>query len=144
MEIAVGSNVGFWQVRQTDAHVADTIAPGVTLLAIADGFGAIGNGKPAAEVALATLRDYLRRRRGLALGPRPSAKSVRALLLAALEVVNARLYSLSGSNEDFVGSGTSLTAVMIVNGAAFVGHAGDSRAYLMRMGGLELLTADDA
>jgi len=144
LEIAVGSNVGFWQVRQTDAHIAEVIAPGITLLALADGFGAADKGLPTAEVALATLRDYLRRRRSFTLGSRQAPSHVQNLLLSALDLVNARLYAQSGSNDDFVGSGTSLTAVLIVNNHAFVGHAGDSRAYLMRLGGLELLTADDA
>ena len=65
-------------------------------------------------------------------------------MLAALDHANARLYSQSGSHEDFVGSGTSLTVVLVVGHHAFVGHVGDARAYLLRLGRLELLTADDA
>ena len=62
MEVAVGSELGIWQKRQSDAHIADSIAPSVTLLGIADGFGELARGTPIAPAALATVRDYLRRR----------------------------------------------------------------------------------
>jgi serine/threonine protein phosphatase PrpC len=145
VEVAVGSELGIWQKRQSDAHLADCIAPNVTLFAIADGFGDIGRGANIAPAALATVREYLRRRQRVgSFGRSASPSALRGILLAALDHANARLYAQSGSHEDFVGSGTSLTAVMIVGHHAFVGHVGDARAYLLRLGRLELLTADDA
>jgi protein phosphatase len=145
VEVASGTELGIWQKRQTDAHVADHIAPSVTLFGIADGFGETGRGVGIAPTALATVRDYLRRRHRVgSFGRSVSPSALRAVLLAALDHANARLYAQSGSNEDFVASGTSLTAVMIVGHHAFVGHVGDARAYLLRLGRLELLTADDA
>jgi protein phosphatase len=145
VEIAVGCEYGLPERRRSDAHLAESIAPSVTLLGIADGFGELARGVPIAPAALATVRDYLRRRHrvgSFARGASPSA--LRSTLLAALDHANARLYAQSGSHEDFVGSGTSLTAVMIVGPHAFVGHVGDARAYVLRLGRLELLTADDA
>ncbi len=144
MEVAVGSELG-WQKRQSDAHVADCIAPSITLFGIADGFGELAGGEPIAPAALANVRDDLRRRQRVGSFARSvSPSGLRAILLGALDYANARLYAQSGSDDDFVGSGTSLTAVMIVGHHALVGHVGDARAYLMRLGRLELLTADDA
>jgi protein phosphatase len=65
-------------------------------------------------------------------------------LLAALDHANGRVYAQSGGNEDFVGSGTSITVVLVVGYQAFVAHVGDARAYLVRLGQVESLTADDA
>ncbi len=145
MEVAVGTELGIWQRRQSDAHLAECIAPNVTLFALADGFGEIGRGAPVAPLALATLRDYLRRRyRAGSFGRSASPSGLRAILLAALDHANARIYAQSGSHEDFVGSGTSLTAVMLVGHQALVGHVGDARAYLLRLGRLDMLTSDDA
>ena len=146
MEVAVGSDFGIWQRQQSDAHVAEAFAPNVTFLAVADGFGVLGKGVPTATLALTTIRDYLRRRqRHGAFGPRHATPShLRALLLAAFDHANARLFGLSGSGEDFVGSGTSVTAVLVVGCQAFVAHVGDARAYLLRLGHVEPLTADDA
>jgi serine/threonine protein phosphatase PrpC len=145
VEVAVGSDLGIWQKQQSDAYLTEALAPNVTLLGVADGFGVIGRGTPTAHIALATVRDYLRRRqRRGAFGARTATPgNLRALLLAALDHTNARLYAQSGSHEDFVGSGTSLTAVLVVGHHAFVAHVGDARAYLMRLGRLETLTTDD-
>jgi len=146
MDVAVGSELGIWQRQNDDAHVSESIAPNVTFFGVADGFGALGRGVPTASLALGAVRDFVRRRQRLgAFGARSiSPSSVRALLLSALDYANARLYSQSGSHEDFVAGGTSLTAVLIVGHHAFVGHVGDARAYLLRLGRLEPLTVDDA
>src|SRR6266545_1600416 len=40
------------------------------------------------------------------------------------------------------GAGTTLTGALIVGRDAFIGHVGDSRAYLFRAGSLEPLTRD--
>ena len=145
MEVAFGTESGLWQKRPSDAHLAETIAPNVTLLAVADGFGELGRGIATAPVALATIREYLRRRQRVgSFGRNVSPSGLLAILLAALDHANARLYAQSGSHEDSVRSGTSLTAVLIVGHHAFLGHVGDARAYLLRLGRLETLTADDA
>jgi serine/threonine protein phosphatase PrpC len=145
VEVAVGSELGLWQRHQTDAYASDSIAPSVTFLGIADGFGSPGRGVSTAALALATVRDYLRRRHRLgAFGGRQSSPgNLRALLLSALDHANARLFAQSGSHEDFVGSGSSLTAVLVVGHHAFIGHVGDARACLLRLGRLEALTVDD-
>ncbi|MEO6991235.1 MAG: protein phosphatase 2C domain-containing protein [Candidatus Baltobacteraceae bacterium] len=146
MEIAVGSELGIWQEHNDDAHVSENVAPNVALFGVADGFGTLGRGTPAATFALNAVRDYIRRRQRLgAFGARAnSPSSVRALVLGALDYANARLYAQSGSHEDFVAGGTSLTAVLVVGHHAFVGHVGDGRAYLLRLGRLEPITNDDA
>jgi len=145
VEVAVGTELGIWQRRQSDAHLAESVAPNVTLFALADGFGELGRGVAAAPLALGMLRDYLRRRhRAASLGRAGSPNGLRQILKDALDHANARLYAQSGSHEDFVGSGTSLTAVMLVGHHALVGHVGDARAYLLRLGRLDVLTSDDA
>ena len=145
MEVAVDSELGIWQRRQSDAHLAESLAPNVTLFALADGFGEVGRGYAAAPLALATVREELRRRyRAGSFRAGSSASGLRSILKSALERANARLYAQSGSHEDFVASGTSLTVVMVVGNQALVGHVGDTRAYLLRLGRLEMLTSDDA
>lgn len=145
MEVAYGSEFGLLRGGSSDAHVVENVSPGVTLVAVADGFGEFGRGNGTAPLALATVRDFVRRRQRLGSFERNlSPSNLRSLLLAALDHANAKLYELSGSDEDFVASGTSLTAVLVVGSHAFIGHVGDARAYLSRLGRLEMLTADDA
>ncbi len=145
MEVAHGSELGLLCGASSDAHVVESFAPCITLVAVADGFGEIGRGNASAPSALATVREYVRRRhRAGSFERNVSPSGVRSMLLAALDHTNARLYEQSGSHEDHVASGTSLTVVLVVGAHAFVGHVGDARAYLARLGRLEMLTADDA
>lgn len=145
MEVASGSELGLLRGMSSDAHVVERISPGVTLVAVADGFGQLGRGNATAQSALSTVRDFVRRRQRVGSFDRNvSPSGVRAMLLGALDRANGLLYEQSGSHEDFVASGTSLTAVLVVGAHAFVGHVGDARAYLARLGRLEMLTADDA
>jgi protein phosphatase len=119
-----------------DAHVAEVIAPGVVLLAVAEGFGSV-RGQAAPIVAALAIRDALRHR------VRPDGRDARAALLSAFASANARVFAHSGSHDDHVASGASLTAALIVGDRAHVAHVGATRAYLGRDGALMALTTDD-
>ena len=136
MEIAVGSKPSSAQRGMLDAHVAEAIAPGVVLLAVAEGFGAV-RGREAPTIAAEAVRDALRRR------VRPDGREARAALIAAFSGANARVFAQSGSDDDHVASGTSLTAALIVGDRAHIAHVGRTRAYLGRDGAVSPLTADD-
>jgi serine/threonine protein phosphatase PrpC len=137
MEIAVGSRPGAPQRGGDEAYVAEIVAPGIVLLAVAHGFGRIRE-RPAPAVAAEAVRDSLKRR------VRGERRDPRTALSAAFSAANARVYAHSGSTDDYVASGTSLTAALILGDHAFVGHVGATRAYLGRDGALTTLTADDA
>jgi protein phosphatase len=137
MEIAVGSRPGAPQRGGDEAYVAEIVAPGIVLLAVAHGFGRIRE-RSAPAVAAQTVRDSLKRR------VRGEHRDPRTALSAAFSAANARVYAHSGSTDDYVASGTSLTAALIVGDHAFVGHVGATRAYLGRDGALTTLTKDDA
>ncbi|HEY0614303.1 MAG TPA: protein phosphatase 2C domain-containing protein [Candidatus Elarobacter sp.] len=137
MEIAVGTRPGAPQRGSDEAYVAEIVAPGIVLLAVAHGFGRIRE-RAAPTVAAHAVRDSLRRR------VRSERRDPRAALAAAFSAANARVYAHSGSTDDYVASGTSLTAALIVGDHAFVGHVGGTRAYLGRDGVLTTLTSDDA
>jgi hypothetical protein len=108
------------------------------LLAVAHGFGRIRE-RPAPAVAAQAVRDSLRAPRALR-----TARSRAWRSSSAFTSANARVYAHSGSTDDYVASGTSLTAALIVGDHAFVGHVGSTRAYLGRDGALSTLTSDDA
>jgi len=137
MEIAVGSQPGLWDRSSAQAHVADQLAPGVVLLAVADGFGFV-RGTPVAKVAVDVVRDALRKR------VRRDTRDPRAHLMAAFSNANARVFAQSGSSDDYVAGGASITAALIVEERAYLAHVGKSRAYLSREGTLSTLTEDDA
>jgi PPM family protein phosphatase len=137
LEIAVGSRPGVPQHGGDEAYVAEIVAPGIVLLAVAHGFGRVRE-RPAPIVAAQAIRDSLKRR------VRGERRDPRAALSNAFSAANARIFAHSGSTDDYVASGTSLTAALIVGDHAFVGHVGATRAYLGRDGTLSSLTSDDA
>lgn len=146
MEIAVGTHPGAWQKHGGDAALAESLAPNVTLLAVADGFGSISRGISIAQSALFFVRDFLRRkaRSGVFSTRATSTAARRQLVLAALSYANSRLFSQSSSHDDYVAGGASVTAALLIDEHAFVGHVGTSRAYLLHNGALETVTRDDA
>jgi serine/threonine protein phosphatase PrpC len=137
MEIAVGSQPSLWPSNSAEAHVAEVIAPGVVLLAIADGFGFV-RGQTVASVTVNAVRDALRRR------VRHDTRDPRSHLMSAFSAANARIFAQTGGTDDYVAGGTSLTAALIVDDRAYIAHVGKSRAYLCRDGALSALTEDDA
>ncbi|HEY1727270.1 MAG TPA: protein phosphatase 2C domain-containing protein [Candidatus Baltobacteraceae bacterium] len=146
MEIAVGSELGISQhQRSADACCSEALAPDVALIAVADGFGTIGRGS-VADAAIASLRDFFRRkiRSGTLASRNNGSLTLRRLMLAAFAHANNRIYAQSGSHDDFVAAGASLTAALVVGAHVYVGHVGESRAYLVREEKLSLLTEDDA
>jgi len=134
-----------WQKRSRDACCSEALASDVALLAVADGFGTVGRGH-IADTAVALLRDFLRRkmRSGALTARNASPLTLRRLMLAAFAHANSRLYSQSGSHDDYVASGTSLTAALVVGSHVFIGHVGEARAYLLREDQISALTEDDA
>ncbi len=137
MEIAVGSRPGTPQRGEGEAHVAEVVAPGIVLFAVAHGFGTIRD-RATPAIAVAAIRENLKRR------ARVERRDPRHALATAFAAANARVFAHSGSTDDHVASGTSVTAALIVGDHAFVGHVGATCAYLCRDGELSALTTDDA
>jgi serine/threonine protein phosphatase PrpC len=138
---AAASDIGRERDRNQDAAYA-----GTRLLAVADGWG------PGGDAASETVIDALR--------PLESAESAGDLLNALSDAVAAATSSLRAAAEsdpEFADSGAALTAMLFYPpggrppgppGPAGAGsrlalvHIGDSRAYLLRDGGLFQITHD--
>lgn len=65
-----------------------------------------------------------------------------AVLKEVLERVNEELYNLASSQTELRGMGTTATVALLTSQRLFIGHVGDSRAYLLRDGALRQLTED--
>lgn len=146
MDVAVGAEQGKNRGHGEESYLADQLSASVSFFGVADGFGKVGKGVAAAPLALALVRDYLRRkaRLGALTGRNGSIAMLRQTAVAALGFANNCLFSRSGSNDDYVAGGLSIATVLIVGHNAFIAHVGDARVYLSRRGQLEMLTTDDA
>lgn len=106
----------------------------VGLVMLADGMGGHQAGEIAAETTIEALARAWRNR---AFGD-PSS-----VLRAAIANANAEVFAASKTRSDWDGMGTTITALAFEGDAAYVGHVGDTRAYLFRDGALRQLTKDD-
>ncbi|GAA2100296.1 MerR family transcriptional regulator [Streptomyces albiaxialis] len=116
------------RVRERNQDVAYA---GDRLLAVADGFGA--RGESASSAAVAALRR-------LETGPLPAG----GLLNALEDAVRAAEDDVRGVDSGEEESGTTLTAMVwdAARSRLALVHIGDSRAYLLRGGGLFRITHD--
>jgi PPM family protein phosphatase len=127
VKFAWGAASAVGQVREgnEDEYLAD---PDRQLFAVADGMGGHRAGEVASATAIETLKTAYRTGRPLR---------------QAVEEANAAVFEKAEANPEMKGMGTTLTAVALVDGGtAVLGHVGDSRAYLMRDGGVSRVTED--
>jgi serine/threonine protein phosphatase PrpC len=103
-----------------------------SLFLVADGMG----GHAAGEVASALAVEVVRQVYFSLQGPVPES------LMKAFESANRAIFEHSQSKPECKGMGTTCTALAIYEGQLWVGHVGDSRAYLLRNGRLTQLTED--
>jgi len=123
---AAASDIGRERERNQDFAYA-----GSRLLAVADGMG------PGGDMASEAVVNALR--------PLETADTPGDLLNALSDAVSAAtdsLRSLSESDPEFAGSGSTLTAMLLSGSQLALVHIGDTRAYLLRDGGLFQITHD--
>ncbi len=108
-----------------DAYVCEP-----PLFAVADGIGGAQAGEVASGLAAAALRDNA------------GAGSGRERVEALVQEANRRVYLRQTHDATVSGMGTTMTAALVEDGKVWIGHVGDSRAYLVRDGALEQLTDD--
>lgn len=146
MDVAVGAEQGENRGRGEESYLADQLSASISFFGVADGFGQVSKGVASAPLALALVRDYLRRkaRLGALTGRNGSVTLLCQTVVAGLGFANNALFARSGSNEDYVAGGISIAMALIVDRHAYIAHVGDARVYLLRHGALELLTIDDA
>ena len=123
---AAASDIGRERDRNQDAAYV-----GPRLLAVADGMG------PGGDMASETVIDALR--------PLETAGSAGDLLSALSDAVTAAtstLRAVAESDPEFADNGSTLTAMLWSGSRLALVHIGDTRAYLLRDGGLFQITHD--
>ena len=120
----------------------DEVAYGMV---VADGMGGYAAGEVASSQALINLielvvetPDWVMR-----MQRRENAETVMRRMTERFRLVDSALRADAQSDPSLVGMGTTLTAVVSLGAELFVGHIGDSRAYLFRNKRLHQLTRDN-
>ena len=128
LRYAVRSDVGLLREGNEDSAYA-----GPHLLAVADGMGGHAAGEVASSATITTISSLDSERPGINLV---------SALAEAVAMANMRLQELVISDPATEGMGTTLTAMLWLDGHAALCHIGDSRAYLLRSGQFYQITHD--
>jgi PPM family protein phosphatase len=112
-------------------HNEDAFVCEPPLFAIADGMGGAQAGELASRLAAATV--------GRA---ETTEGSGRERVVALIEAANRSVYERASGDQSVSGMGTTMTVALVEDDQVWVGHVGDSRAYLLRDGVLEQITED--
>jgi protein phosphatase len=113
--------------------VAALTAKGV-LAVVADGMGGHAAGDIASRLAVDTVsRAYYE-----------STQALPVALREAFQAANQAIYAVAQGETQLRGMGTTCSALVLCNGAAYCAHVGDSRLYLVRDDEIYLMSEDDS
>ncbi len=137
---AGASDVGCVRARNEDAFLADA---GRRVFIVADGMG----GRPSGDVAARMVVDLLpalieKKLVVLPCGGGDSVDSVPHELGNIVIEVSEAIRAAGKETIEHLGMGATMAAMVADRDHAYIAHMGDSRVYLMRGGGLRLLTED--
>ncbi|MBI4771955.1 MAG: serine/threonine-protein phosphatase [Chloroflexi bacterium] len=122
----------------TSNLIGDESLPGFGLFIVADGMGGYLLGERASGTAIRAMAGMTLESVYLPLlrGNPPERADLQRSLEAAVHAANRAV------NEEVPGSGTTLTAALVLGHRVSLAHVGDSRAYLVEKDGLQPITRD--
>jgi serine/threonine protein phosphatase PrpC len=113
-----------------------------SLFAVADGMGGAAAGETASRTGLIVLykeiQEMIRDVR------QPDPEVLEEILIDAVATANRRVFEMACADRQLTGMGTTLTAVLELQGRLMIAQIGDSRAYLLRRDGIRQLTRDQS
>lgn len=136
------------RVRTTneDASLWD---PDLGVIAVADGMGGHNAGEVASQLALDTIRAFLKKSASgddftWPFGFAPKMSFAANRLMTALKVANHRVFRASEERSEYTGMGTTIVAAVVDGPRLACCGVGDSRIYVFDGNGLRQITRDDS
>lgn len=132
IRVAGDTNVGKVRTTNEDSMIVDPIRG---LYVVLDGMGGANAGDVASQTARDAIRDYVIHHR--------ATMEPKALLEAAFMHGSATVFGKAQASREHHGMGTTVVGCLVLDPTrAVVAHVGDSRAYLLRNGRIQMLTRD--
>ena len=117
-----------------------------SLFVVADGMGGHAAGEIASKMAVEIISDFVQKSHNKKItwpfGLNANYPLEANRLNNAIKLANKEIYSKANSDFSIAGMGTTIVAMIIRDGVAYLAHVGDSRAYLIRNSSIKRLTAD--
>ena len=127
MKIQAFTDTGKVRDMNQDAFKTGFFKDGGAWAVVCDGMGGVSGGQVASEICVNEVSSHIEKgcRKSM------SMKSVKNLLVSAITAANIKVFETASENKEYFGMGTTVVAVVILNGFAVVAHVGDSRAYFI-------------
>jgi len=127
MRIAAKTDAGQVRLLNEDCFSVGELPGGFVWAVICDGMGGAVGGDIASRSAVQRISETVTS----SFQEHMSSRSIKNLLVAALDNANTYVFDLAEANESLAGMGTTVVAAIVNGRRACVAHAGDSRAYLL-------------
>lgn len=134
------TDVGQERQNNEDCYLIMDSDNTTSLFAVADGMGGHSGGEVASSMAIEKIRIYFLRHRDKF--PESSLQEKRVFFYNMFEEANGSIWGKALSTEQLKGMGTTLTAAVLTGNDLYVGHIGDSRAYIICIGEIYQVTED--
>lgn len=129
-----GSSAAISHTGKVRSNNQDSGYSGANLFVVADGMGGHAGGDVASTLAIGRMTPLDQ--------AYASTEDAQASLQAAATSAAEDLIRASKERPELAGLGTTLSAIVMVDGYAVIGHIGDSRIYLYRDDALTQITTD--
>lgn len=133
--------------RRTGNEDSFCLAPSLNLFVVCDGMGGHAAGEVASRLAVDTIQEYMAKYaagEGIPLigEPQVDCSASSNFLLSSIRMANRAIYEAAKGRAEYQGMGTTLVAVLGIDGRAALAHVGDSRIYRLRDGAIAQLSRD--
>ena len=124
--------------QNQDAYRIEQLDRGTLLCVVCDGMGGAKSGNVASTLAVDAFVEEVRGcwKSGM------DSDRIDQILRGAVKLANFTVYDQAAQFEEFSGMGTTLVAALVREKKATIVNVGDSRAYGINRGGIQLLTRD--
>lgn len=135
-------------VKRTNNEDNYLINDELSLFVVCDGMGGHVGGEFASAIAVNTVEEVLSNFEfhegefGTFDPDEGPVEVVREKLRYAVRLAGKRIFEKAQEEPEYRGMGTTCIVLLMDGGNAFLGHVGDSRAYVVREGRIEQLTED--
>ncbi len=138
MFICACSDIGKVREINQDAYfyIEDEVLP---IFIVADGMGGHKAGEVASNTAISTIISYYEASKEKIIN---KEMFIPEFINYSVALANEKLIYESENDDELKGMGTTITMCIVLENELYIGHVGDSRAYLVRGGKLIQLTQD--
>jgi serine/threonine protein phosphatase PrpC len=136
MDIGAMSHIG--KVRDINEDSYCFLEKDYDLFIVADGLGGHSAGEVASLLAVDNIRDHIIKY----ISVNREKQLIKGIIYEAFHKANENIYLYSKENFFCDGMGTTATLALRIGSTLYIGHVGDSRAYIIRDNNIEQITLD--